>query len=885
MGYSDIKEKADAIFEKADAQLSNEKFSFLSQVDLSDEEFNFLKSNFDIICVNSSPNRDVNIYPIARVCNLLTCIVLVNFGFTYYDDKGYWEKFKDYIGRNSDFTSTEITKFRRLVENTSLRYNLTINYEIKGESIRKNVNAILVQTFVPYNYLGDFFDYAYTLYDEIRDDERYNNLYGFFEELSANFKVPLDQNNPQSTALGGNKLINSTKRVMRDPDAFGPILEKIFTRIDSNNTLSEDTDLGRFEEKFNEWFKKNQEIVHRGRGHRHRTAKFVLDGDNRLRLIVPSQAIGDGMTRGLLVLTSPGVPDAVAEPPLKSDSSLKKIEEFKFGRTLEFFEEFELFLNDKNITPSTNAGRFIIFNSYREQIDSPVAGLFYVAVNDGVEISADNYNLYTTRDSVRIFVVRGEPGSTITIGDRQYFIGKTLNKVRASIGSFDSGIICKTDSGSIPVLPKHPTVCFDVGRKTARKTGIELINNDKIVCKFRLSHAQEDTNKVLKLVDPNSGPNMDNVPGKYSLKIRIGDVTENYEYFLAPGVCVHFAERIYREECFSWVVFDSALFSEKEFNTADDAVEWTQTIGQLAYDFSLPIPSMKYDLGYGEMFDRKLRLDDIGTSIEVKCPLFSRPRLVIKYDNEKTYRENSMSKYLYFDISDMKNEIERRHSAKCVLLLSEGGNEEEIVSIDTPSVVKISENEDRTILSIYALHISGGSELLCVIETLEKKEKTGLVEGKPCEIDITNSCKVTVKEITEQGKVIIHFEGSFNFIQIKQDTNIRGDCKSIEPSFLISVDSRSFYIDGGQFYCMLNNEFAYDPNVIMKNCEDRWSRTLGINHNDKTLKSMFMKACNALQERIIHDELERGNKEALANLLRKYENTRYYTQFYEAYHR
>ena len=72
---------------------------------------------------------------------------------------------------------------------------------------------------------------------------------------------------------------------------------------------------------------------------------------------------------------------------------------------------------------------------------------------------------------------------------------------------------------------------------------------------------------------------------------------------------------------------------------------------------------------------------------------------------------------------------------------------------------------------------------------------------------------------------------------------------------------------------MLNNDLPYDPKLIQKKCEDRWSKLIGIDKKDQKLKSMFMKACEALKERIIKDELERGNKDALANLVRKYQNT------------
>ncbi|MDY0237001.1 MAG: hypothetical protein RBR71_13330 [Gudongella sp.] len=879
MGFEEIIEKLVPIYQKADAQLSNEKFSFLSQIDLSEEEFDCLKDNYITIFAFSSPTLDEELNPDAKICNLLTSIVAVDSGFVKYNDEGYWDNFSNYLDRRYEFSNKDRGEIRRIVERTVHRYGLDIDYEIEGESVQKNINAVLMQTFVPVNYLSSFFDYAYSVYDDVRDDEKYNDLYGYFEDLAVNFRVPLKQDNSQTASMGGNKLINSTKRVMRDPNAFGPILEKIFTRFDTNNTRNEDTDLGRFEQPFNEWFTKNQEIIRRSKGRRHKSARFYLDDEDLLGLIVPDQIIGEKKDSGLLVLSSPGKQDVVIKADVYSDTNGKRIREYRFGRKFTFFEKFELYLNEKNITPSLNMERFLIFNSYREQIDSPVDKLFYVAVNSGVEIVADNCNLYTKIEGVRIFAIHGKPASTVTIGDRQYFIGRGLEKVRASIGASDTGIVCQTDGISIPVLSKHPTVCFDVGKKAARKSYVELIRGDRTICPFRLGHAYDDDVNSLKVIDLNSGPNVEFTPGRYELKIRIGGETESYGYFLLSDARAKFAEKLYREECTSTVDFGSDIVPVKEFNTFDDAVRWDQEFDGREYQFAVPIPSLKYDLGYGEMFVSKLELGDLGTNIEIKCPLFSKPRLVIKYDKKKVYRKNLRTDSFYFDISDIRTEMEKRKPAKCVLLLSEGGVDEEIFSIATSSIVEASENKNRTELTVVAKHIADGSTIDCIVEKDLDVNTFTLSEEEKSVIDVSDSCRVTVKEIASGKEDNVLYTGSFNFVEVLEDTDVRGDCNSIRSMIKVSVDFMNFYVDGNQFICMLNNGSKYDPKEILKKSEERWSKMIGINKKDMKMKSMFMKACDAVRERIVMDELERGNRAALEALTKKFDGTDFFELF------
>ena len=43
-----------------------------------------------------------------------------------------------------------------------------------------------------------------------------------------------------------------------------------------------------------------------------------------------------------------------------------------------------------------------------------------------------------------------------------------------------------------------------------------------------------------------------------------------------------------------------------------------------------------------------------------------------------------------------------------------------------------------------------------------------------------------------------------------------------------------------------------------------------------------MRACKAVEERIVKDEVERGNKNALINLNRKYQGSSYSSLFQEA---
>jgi len=871
MFLEEIRNKLVPIYKKADAQLSNEKVSFLSQVDLSEDEFNCLKVNFIPLFEQSSPTLDEEHNPNAKMCNLLTSIVAVDSAFVNYNDEGYWDNFSGYLGSKFVFSYNDRGKIRRIVEKTAHRYGLDINYELEGEAVQKNVNAVLVQTFVPATYMSSFFDYAYSLYDDVRDDDRYNDLYGYFEDLSINFRVPLKQDNSQTALVGGNKLINSTKRVMRDPNAFGPIMEKIFTRLDTNNTWSEDTDLGRFEQPFNKWFAKNQEIIRRSKGRRHKSARFYLDDDNRLRLMVPDQMIGEKDDTGLLVISFPGRPDSSIKADVYSDANGKRIREFKFGREFTFFEKFELRLNGKNITPSLNMERFLIFNSYREQIDSPVDKLFYVAVNSGVEVVADNCSLYTNIEGVRIFAIRGKPASAVTIGDRQYFIGKGLENVRASIGAPETGIMCQVDGISVPVLSKHPSVCFDVGKKAVRKSFAELIRGDRIISTFRLGHANIDA-KSLMVIDVNSGQNIDFTPGRYELKIKIGKEAESYDYFLIPNVCVKFAEELYREECRSIVDFGSDIVSAKEFDTSDDTVMWEQEFNGERYQFIIPIPLMKYSFGYGDLYDTKLQLSDIGPNIEVKCPLFSKPRLVIKYDKKRIYRDSKINSF-YYDIFDIRDEVAKRKPASCVLFLSEGGIEKEIFSIITPSNIEVLENEDKTELAIDVKHIADGNRIECVVEK-DIINTFALFEGKKTLINVSARCIVTVREIIPGKEDNVLYTGKFNFIEVIDDTGVAGDCHFIKNYLTVIVDSVKFFVEGEQFRCMLNNTDRYNPEIILKRSEERLSKTIGI-RKDKKTKSMFIKACSAVKRRIIDDELERGNRAALEALMNKYEGSEY----------
>lgn len=374
-------EQLDRIFNKIEEQMRSDQISFLCQVEISDEDLHHLRSSFDYLLRGCSSVGNVN-NQITRRNNLLMSILLVNCAFYSYDESGFWANFEKWLDCYREIPyknrKTIYDCFNRVID----YYEISINTIVEGEETNY-VNNILMQTFVPKSYLPSFFNFIYNIFDNVWDGCVPENLHESFEDLAFDFRnVDLDSGYLRDEAIGSVRLIRSTRRVMRDANAFGPIVERIIRRFESNNLLTDDTYLGRFEEDFNVWYNQNREIIKRSRSERRRYSKFYLDSNNTLHLRIPAQSVSKEVVNAEFIFSDG---DSFSKTiSAYRQNGVYRIDDTDLGRSLRFFKQIIVKLDGKMISPGLGSDSYIIFDSAKEQIPTPTEGTMYLAVKAGI---------------------------------------------------------------------------------------------------------------------------------------------------------------------------------------------------------------------------------------------------------------------------------------------------------------------------------------------------------------------------------------------------------------------------------------------------------------------------------------------------------------------
>lgn len=475
---------------RIEQEFSSSHFELISQIDISDDEYE------QLLCYLRNKVKNSLTQTIVPVDAILS-VAMVQIAIRAYSEGNYWDCFNEEVG--IDIPQNKKYYFAQIFAKTIKRYKL---FELENNNASKYsyVENIKAHTFVPNKYLHNYFDFLFSFYDrnlfrQLTDDieDDIDDLIGFVtESLSKNSDiVSIDKvgNKPAKSY----KLLKATRTLIAQSTST-VICDTFFDHLVLMDNYYYDGKLpsqsDRFSEAFQEWVEeKNNEINASDKISRKRKTKesffhkphFSIErNSNKLYLIIPSQKFrNDGF-----------VNDAKAEISVGGELITKHLEVYKAYGVL-VSEEIKLPITDLfaeyKVVISANAKQeylipskeFRIFDEEFDENSKLKKGTNYLLVKKGLNISSsiserfvnNEFNLwdeycYDEVSENTVIYINKKPLS---------LIGEFSDKPLFEYVSKE--YLLYRDGCQIQTAYKHPIVSFKISRNALPKARL-FVNDD-----------------------------------------------------------------------------------------------------------------------------------------------------------------------------------------------------------------------------------------------------------------------------------------------------------------------------------------------------------------------------------------------------------------------
>ena len=280
-------------------EFASSRFELISQIAISDDEYEELLQYVRDKVKNSYVQMLV---PSDEVLS----VAMVQIAIRVYSEGNYWDYFDEEVG--VEISQSKKYYFAQIFAKTIQKYKL-FELEQENQSKYSYVENIKAHTFVPNQYLHNYFDFLFSFYDrnlfrQLTDeiDEDIDDLIGFVSEsLSRSGDVVSIEKSGNKPAKSY-KLLKATRALIAQSTST-VVSDTFFDHLVLMDNYYYDGKLppkaDRFSEAFQEWVeKKNSEINASDSISRKRKAKesffhkphFLIDRNNsQLYLMIPSQ--------------------------------------------------------------------------------------------------------------------------------------------------------------------------------------------------------------------------------------------------------------------------------------------------------------------------------------------------------------------------------------------------------------------------------------------------------------------------------------------------------------------------------------------------------------------------------------------------------------------
>lgn len=460
--------------------------------------------DYVFICDNKK-----NIYQLAdsnEDCAILLTYIMVHLAFDEYDEEGFWNHFKNFIGVSKIDRKKAFDPIVEVLEMYGFRL-----YQNGG---RQLVKSLLFNAGVPSIQANVFFD---TLYNEFY--KKYSGLISNKINLVID-KIERYYQDHDYSIIG----FVTVREFLSDSTYSGELCRNVLKKMDQMVNNPDDIltiDLGLLEKPFDRWYRHDRLI--RKKTENSKNGLMIDSGDYDIYYVIPSMDV-DTVTYPITIEPelSEDHQDVIktihAPDGLKTIRSKLRLGDYPILDGVKIIHESEtlfklpvnkylIFDKDGFLKKQLSPGNNTIIGSYElsEETDIPISQIL---------AEKDNYCVYrtfelSTNDTFEIF------GEIIAVGSNNENAKIDANRIKNKV---------KIDNKPVNALYSHPKIVFNPEFKDAI---IDIYRNDRLI------YSTPATGPPI-IFDPISIPGLSIKNGKFKIKARFGSKVFNYEY-----VCIN----------------------------------------------------------------------------------------------------------------------------------------------------------------------------------------------------------------------------------------------------------------------------------------------------------------------------------------------------------
>ena len=566
-------------------RISEKRPRLLSEVDLSDEELEYLRANGSVLVTNAISGYSI--------FDIQTAYLMMDIGMRNYHEGTYWEDLWKAVGRGDECNINYQNPLGTFFIETMDRYHLAYR---GPEDRRRFVNSIMMNAFIPeeQKYRNGFFDFIQKFYRLVLNSSIPDDLDKHLQVIADVFRNNSELDYPEFANL---HLIRSTRIVLSDVCYFGHTVTKILRRLANDYDSPEDVNLGRYEKSFKEWM--NDSALPRSKHYGMINERPYIHYDSsmdRLSLIVPVQSIDESRRNNLEIKSSSGEVLYGCNLHAVLQFGRKITEETLVSISWNPLDEFTVWIGGKVCHRFTNFG-FILLSSKGNNRSRVSAGFNMIILPKGIDLDIVALNLSNMEDYHIDGFMLGHDSSVMILGHR-YSVETDLSpNIHIITPRLDVGCVDQ-DGNKYDLYSEHPLIGIN-DTKTLKSVKMYIghgYNGVQIDLRGRSSARQDpDHPGYESVIDPRS-EGLAVEAGIFHIRVN---AKELYKYVLIPKFDYSFKREIYTKDETSKVlcsVFDDPI----EFVTTQGIVE-TPTITVDGRDITLrmQVPSRRFS------FDKK----------------------------------------------------------------------------------------------------------------------------------------------------------------------------------------------------------------------------------------------------------------------------------------
>lgn len=590
----------------------------LSEIDLSDDELDLLRSDSHVLMTDAISGR--------RRYDLAIAYLMMDVGMRNYSDGDYWTNFWDEVA--IDYRLNDQNALGNFFLDVLRKYDLAI----MENSGRKYVNNILMHALIPENqvYRDAFFNFVHRFYRIVLNGKVPDDLDDKLQIMADVFRQGKLDAYPEMNSIS---LIVPTKQALSDVRFFGNTVKKIIHRFAEEYESLDEVNLGRYEKSFREWSNSQQHRRERRHGIGEKPYVHFDISQGKLYLVIPSMELRDAGQNTVEVRSSTG--EIAHMDRLLYSSQFGKV--VSDDRAVEIkwnpLDRYSVLVGGHIVFENSNPG-FLILNKNGNQRFKVALGFNMLVLPKDMVINLESVVLVDREYDIRAFMIN--KGEVLEIGEHSFSVEDEVTPdIHVVTSCIDMG--CTDQDGNrfnaYPVQPeirisgiskRRFKLSISHGLNSVRFDSMEDLMSDP-------ASRTEGGGTVLDL----SKSHLRSEPGIYHIRFNGREV---YRYVLMPDFKFEFEKSLYEEDETSLVRY-SGNDKGVTFDTRDGIVSLDPIIldgRELSLVLQVPSRRFSFDNKTWYMFGKELYYRETHHSrLYIYCPTLVFPKIDVKREGSK----------------------------------------------------------------------------------------------------------------------------------------------------------------------------------------------------------------------------------------------------------